>query len=718
MLHIASSPTYPTARDLLADELAFLDLLLARHVARLRATGRFTEDPFRGLHISESDADATLAADEWSDTALDHRIASRRAMIDGAIAASIAAGLRLPLESLARKFGLDDFGAGCLLIAAAASFDRRYETLFAYANNDVARKLASVDLVLDLLAPQSARLDCLAHFRPEAPLVRDRLIVFAENEREMPLPGRSLRVEDRVADALLDLPAQMDARLASFLRCEPADPVWLDPAATAAADASLVCCRHEPSAIVLAGPDDCGQRSLVEALCRKRGLRLIEASMAHPAALELPPERLGQLLAREAIMSDAGLLLAAGPQLPAGRCELVASAAARPGLPLFVAAAHGFDTRIVTRSVTVERCDMPRATAEVRGRWWRSLIGAHALNETAAAGAARLGVTFHLGPNGIAESLRIALRERSHDGSDKLTVDHLATAARRHAAQALPRLARRVEPHCDWSDLVLPGRQIEQLREISAWVELWSQVHGDWGFKTKMPQGHATAALFCGPSGTGKTMAASVVARTVGLDLFRIDLASVVSKYIGETEQNIDRLFDEAMRANAILFFDEADALFGKRTEVRDAHDRYANLEVSYLLQRIEDHEGLVILATNLNGNIDDAFARRLRHIVAFPFPDAGLRTRLWRQAFPAEAPLDAALDLPRIAQNFELSGGNIRNAALAAAFLAASERRAIETCHLMRAIAREFEKLGRPPNGADFGELRGVLDGDDTPTP
>jgi SpoVK/Ycf46/Vps4 family AAA+-type ATPase len=225
-----------------------------------------------------------------------------------------------------------------------------------------------------------------------------------------------------------------------------------------------------------------------------------------------------------------------------------------------------------------------------------------------------------------------------------------------------------------------------------------------------MSLGRGKSALFAGPSGTGKTMAAEVLANELHVDLFKIDLAAVVSKYIGETEKNLSRIFDEARRSQSILFFDEAEALLGKRSEVKDAHDRYANIEIAYLLQKMEEYEGITILATNLRQNIDDAFVRRLRFIVEFPFPEEGFRAQIWKKIWPERAPLDSDVDLAYVARQFELSGGNIRNVALAAAFLARAEGSSIGMGHLLRAIQREMQKLGRICTPEDFGRFAGLV--------
>ncbi|MCW5801358.1 MAG: ATP-binding protein [Deltaproteobacteria bacterium] len=247
-----------------------------------------------------------------------------------------------------------------------------------------------------------------------------------------------------------------------------------------------------------------------------------------------------------------------------------------------------------------------------------------------------------------------------------------------------------------WHELVLAEARLERLQELCDHARHRAVVLERWGFDRRLPNNKGLGVLFAGAPGTGKTLAASIIAGELGLDLFQIDLAAVVSKWIGETEKHLSRIFDEAERGNAVLFFDEADALFGKRTELRDAHDRYANLETSYLLQRIESYEGVVILASNFRRNLDDAFVRRLRFIIEFPLPDAQERLLIWERIWPAETPRAADLDLPLLAERLELAGAHIRNIALAAAFLAAAEQTPVAQRHLLRAARREYQKLGK----------------------
>ena len=258
-------------------------------------------------------------------------------------------------------------------------------------------------------------------------------------------------------------------------------------------------------------------------------------------------------------------------------------------------------------------------------------------------------------------------------------------------------LARKVEPSYTWNDIVLPPDQLAQLGEICNQAKYRHIVYGEWGFDRKLHLGKDLNVLFSGPPGTGKTMAAEVIACELELDLYKIDLSRVVSKYIGETE-NLDRIFTAAESSNAILFFDEADTLFGKRSQVRDAHDRYANIEVGYLLQKMEEYDEIAILATNLRTNMDEAFTRRVKFSVEFPFPEEHYRYRIWQGHFPVEAPADEDIDFSFLARQFKLAGGNIRNIVINASFLAAADGKRIHMKHLILATKREFQKMGPVP--------------------
>jgi SpoVK/Ycf46/Vps4 family AAA+-type ATPase len=277
-----------------------------------------------------------------------------------------------------------------------------------------------------------------------------------------------------------------------------------------------------------------------------------------------------------------------------------------------------------------------------------------------------------------------------------VTADHLFAAARAHSNPRLAQLAHKIVPRYGWSDIILPEDQLDLLHEIIDTVRGRPKVLDTWGVGIKLASSRGVTVLFAGPPGTGKTMAAEIIAGELGLDLYRIDLSTVVSKYIGETEKNIERIFQEAEQSNAILFFDEADALFGKRSEVRDSHDRYANIEISYLLQRMEAYDGVTILATNLRGNLDEAFTRRLQFAVNFPFPEIEDRLRIWHTLFPPDVPIADDVDFGYLSERFRVAGGNIRNIIVSAAYLAAADGERVNMSHLLHGTRRELQKMGR----------------------
>jgi SpoVK/Ycf46/Vps4 family AAA+-type ATPase len=293
----------------------------------------------------------------------------------------------------------------------------------------------------------------------------------------------------------------------------------------------------------------------------------------------------------------------------------------------------------------------------------------------------------------VVSAARLATVRR---GDPALRTEDLLAAAREDSTSRLSDLAYKIRPRHGWDDLILPQEKMTVLREMVAMVRSRPKVLDEWGVIRKLAPSRAVTALFAGEPGTGKTIAAEVVAGDLGLDLYKIDLSSLVDKYIGETEKNLERIFTEAESANAILFFDEADAIFGKRTGVKDAHDRYANVGVSYLLQRMESFDGITILATNLRANLDDAFTRRLHFALDFPFPDAAERLRIWQALFPPDVPAAQDLDLAWLAQRFKLAGGSIRNIIVSAAYLAADAGEEVTMNHLLHGARRELQKMGR----------------------
>jgi hypothetical protein len=356
----------------------------------------------------------------------------------------------------------------------------------------------------------------------------------------------------------------------------------------------------------------------------------------------------------------------------------------------------------VPQEVTLWRVEVDPPDFEARNKAWHSALGKDATEPE----TSRLADTFKFGPHRIKQTVQLASSRAAlrDPAAPQPTTGDLLDSGRALTAPQVGRFVVQIKPRYTWEDIVLPPDKMGQLRSIAAWMQFRRRVHQDWGFGEKLSRGKGLNVLFTGPSGTGKTMAAEILAHELSLELLQIDLSSVVSKYIGETEKNLSAIFREAEQSQSLLFFDEADSLFGKRTEVKDAHDRYANIEVNYLLQRVEQYEGVVVLATNLQRNLDDAFLRRIKEVVDFPFPHDKLRERIWRAHFPPGAPKEADIDFNFLSSQFKLSGGNIKNIVLSAAFLAAAEGRSINMSDLILGTKSEMRKEGKLCTKSDFG--------------
>jgi hypothetical protein len=675
---------------------------LARHVARLRATGRFVEDPFRGLFVGEAEVDAVLAAEPWAETEAAPDPPEATLAVDS------------PLQRLARDLGLGAMEVAVLAAAAAPAFDSGFETLFAYAQNDATRRYPTIGLILDLLtADPLARAEALGLFGPDAPLRAFRLLSSATGDAMA--QHQPLTLEPGVLPLLLGT-ARAEVVLDGALSFEsPPDD------APACDLLSRACFRHAavPLLALLGGPSDSFQRQVAARQAAALQGRLAVLDLAHPAAAALDDATLSALTGRVLRLTDASLFVDTDSTTDVARLARLVRAAPRPGRPVFVAGAVCDHLASLPGCERIEIVLPAPDTATRQACWLRALdalpSGDPALGvriDPTGAGLIRvgpiaetLGRATRLGPTAIAAAVARARTMLT----DRLDLEVLTKASRLQSGPTLARLARLVEPAWSWDDLVLPADQLDELRMLAAAVVQGPRVAVEWGFSAKgLP--NPLVALFSGPSGTGKTMAAGLIAQKAGLALFRVDLSAVVSKYIGETEKQLDAVMREASAVGAALLFDEADALFGNRSEVKDARDRYANQEVAFLLQRIEAFDGLVILTTNLSSHIDHAFLRRIAYPVHFPAPDADLREALWRRAFPRQAPLAEELDLKLLARTFEITGGNIRNAALGAAHLAAAGDRAIGMNDVVRAVAREVRKLGRLPSRAEFGALYAAL--------
>jgi vesicle-fusing ATPase len=601
-----------------------------------------------------------------------------RAVLEGRPVERTPAG-GCSVDLIAERFALSRFERDLLLLCAGVELD----TAFAAACKVCGGAPPTFSFALATLPG--------AHWSaitPTGPLRYWRMIELRPSEQVTAAP---LRIDERVLHFIAGV-SHLDERLQGLVRPGP-PPGFLteaqaDAARRIAALWSAADARDEAwPAVQIVGEADAGRAEVAVAACAAHGLRLNLIRAADLPAAIADRASLQQLWAREAALADCALLVETAD---ADGTEILRGAAAFAADARSVVLVAGREPLPPTGR-PLPRFDVAKPSRAEQAQFWRRALGADA---GAPEGAVEIQIErivahFDFGPAAIAGASAAAL------GGD------LWDACRRQARGGLDDLGRRIEATADWESLVLPAAETDILREIVANVRQRARVYDHWGFAGKSDRGLGVSALFAGSTGTGKTLAAEIMARELELDLFRIDLSQVVSKYIGETEKNLRRVFDAAETAGAVLLFDEADALFGKRSEVKDSHDRYANLEVSYLLQRMEAYRGLAILTTNLPQAIDPAFRRRLRFIVQFPFPETAERAEIWRRIFPAATPTEG-LDVGRLAQ-LNVAGGNIRNIALGAAFLAADAGAPVGMTHLRRAARAEYAKIGRALTGAEL---------------
>ncbi|WP_424922111.1 ATP-binding protein [Streptomyces sp. wa53] len=698
----------------LLERLARLRERVADLVEHRSATDPTATDPMRGMYLTDDavrhllfggaqDA-ARSPGPDGPDTAEDLDPAGEP---DGPAAAEPSDDDRL--HWLAHWLGLRPLDTQILLIALAPDLDRTFESLYAYLNDDVTRRRATVALALDLCGVPTHSAAGRSRFHPAARLLARGLLEVEEPER--PFLSRSLRVPDRVVAHLLgdDTP---DPALDGTVRLLPYLPVEADGEGDT---------EHPEDREDTAGPGtDAPARRLAEQLSSRPltvylrehregdGLAFATAALGAaglPAMHLVPVERQGdhrheehapveraawerppyRELLREARLTGRAIVVTSLPERP----EELIRALAVNDVPVLFADPRPYDPQWCDRGRDPVVLDVPRGRAGDLDAW-RAALGP----EEPEFDLAPVVAAYRLGPEGIERASRAA-RELAAFHGTQLSAAHLRLAARQQSASGLERHARRIRPDVGWNDLVLPEGPLAQLRELVLRAQHRDRVLGDWRLSAGGGRGRGVVGLFAGDSGTGKTLSAEVVAGELGLDLYVVQLPSIVDKYVGETEKNLERIFTEADRTDAVLLFDEADAVFGKRSEVSSSNDRHANMESAYLLQRLESFDGIALLTTNLRSNIDDAFTRRLDLVVDFPFPDEEQRLALWRHSL-AHVPCADDVDPASCAADFELAGGSIRSAVVTAAYAAAGRGDGVSTEDLLAGAQREYRKAGR----------------------
>jgi hypothetical protein len=711
--------SFEDSRALLQAEMAWLDDVLRHLIRGLARPGG--DDGGHGWFISAREAEQLLCPQRQLEVEADEleALRARRRNILARRRASVADGAPLAQLRLADTFRLSPLEELILLACLAPELDAKYGRVYGYLHDDLTRRQPTLQLISAV-----ARLDedCGDLERllldQDLPVFRWQLVSpQSEAAGQHHRLAQGLSIDPRIAGFILELP-ETDARIQPCLRQLPALRDGEDGADghdEIVAQLERLLSKRRQVVAYFHGRGAAEGRRLAQSVCRKRGAGLLHADLgAVLLGVQSGGPAFGEALRRvyrEALLQGAGVYLSGFDRLlddPQARVllhevgELWREAAwftcaegERLWLPSAVAEGVAF---------------LPIALAapeyrERQARWRRALSTTGAELDDQVVGT--LAARYRFTADEIAQAARLASDQARARGAARPDAADVRNACRHFAKARVDGLARQIEPRATWDDLVVPADVRAQLEELCAQVRHRGKVLYEWGFDRRLTLGKGLYALFIGPSGTGKTLAAEVIAHALEFDLLKIDLSAVVSKYIGETEKNLQRVFDSADRADCILFFDEADALFGKRSEIKDAHDRYANIEVNFLLQRLEEYQGVAILASNLAQNIDEAFARRLQFTVEFPFPDERLRLAIWRNHFPKEAPVATELDLEYFAREFKISGASIRKIVLNAAFLAADEGQQIGPSHLLRATRREYERMGKPYLVGERAQLR-----------
>jgi ATP-dependent 26S proteasome regulatory subunit len=589
------------------------------------------------------------------------------------------------IERLTLNFGLSSFERNLLLLCAGVELDSSFATLCVEAQ---AGRISTPTFSLALAALAEPHWSALS---PTAPLRYWKLIEVGPGASLVTSP---LRIDERILHYLAGL-SSLDERLHGVVMpC--LSPGNLPATQQSVANRVVATWRNAKGGyppIQLCGQEDAGLEEVAAVSCAQIGLGLyiLRASSVPQRADDL--ETLLRLWTREWILTDSALLLTIDGDENIESLRAAASFVECAQVPLLVASRQP----LPLRKRTSVRFDIHKPEPAEQSAFWHASLGP--LGEQVNGQIEALVSQFNLGQLAITAISALVHEDQSPD-VEQISAQ-LWETCRAQSRARLDDLAQRTETRATWNDLVLPAMQSQVLQDIVVHVRQREKVYTEWGFAARNHRGLGISALFAGPSGTGKTLAGEILANELHLDLYHIDLSQVVSKYIGETEKNLRRVFDAAEAGGAVLLFDEADALFGKRSEIKDSHDRYANIEVSYLLQRMEAYRGLAILTTNMKQALDAAFTRRIRFIVQFPFPDALQRAEIWSRIFPSDTPTKN-LDIGRLAR-LNATGGNIRNIALGAAFLAADKGKPVGMEHLLRAARAEYAKIERPLTEAEI---------------
>ncbi|MBP1966342.1 ATP-binding protein [Paenibacillus aceris] len=721
-----AAQSYIHAWEHYKDELILLDKKLELlYKRRQKLTPDPQTDSFRGMFVSEDEFIRLIGEQGWDadpqgeEPALLEDIQEMETYIAKRVEESRKKNVFLPLSYVTSVFGLSAIEERFVMLGLAVELDRKYERIFGFLQDDLTSKTPVISLALQVACshPEDMRAARTTFMVPEGRLARYLLQREEQEIRGQSLLSKPLVLDKRIVTFLLDS-GEMDPKLKPAVEMvypdEELAPLLVQEDFQQRLRGFIREAQQAPEAerkrlaFHLWGNPGAGKKLQVKHFSSYFNKPLLIANLAdvllHAASFE---EQVSAIV-REAILHQAVLCFTRLEALYPEEPDL----AAQQRLGRFHELLGGYGGMVFLLAGKFARLNWKPKERLIlehelqvpdeggRERLWAAF--ARELGVSAGVDFRVMSGKFRFTPGQIHRALTLARgysawqREPQAAALESLNTAALYKACYQQVQHKLERKATRIEPRYQWGDIILPPEQKDQLRNACNQVKYRGVVYSDWGFEKKLAYGKGLSMLFAGPPGTGKTMSAQVVAGDLQLELYKVDLSQVISKYIGETEKNLHEIFEEAQLSNAVLFFDETDALFGKRSEVKDSHDKYANIETAYLLQKMEEYQGITVLATNLLNNIDEAFLRRINYVIKFPFPDSEYREKIWQSMFPPAAPLSDDVDFRYLAQRYEIAGGNIKNVVLSSAFLAAEAGEPIRMQHIIKSIRHELQKSGK----------------------
>lgn len=720
---------YKNNYEYLQDLLNLLELQLFLIFKQSNQDLEQDTNKFKGIVLSKTDISAILETPNNDEEELDiilEGISLGKTFIENRVLLTLRKEIFLPLEYVAAAFKLNEFEKLCILLSLSIEMDRKYETIYAYLQNDITKKYPTIDLCLKLYSQsQAKKFFVLSHLNKNSKLFRYFYPFNSSSDESSSLLSKKLILDDRLLSFILNSSSSnthIETYAQLFFYAQELPSLLTDEDIQNKLKNLIekklelkMDFESKKSIIYIQGPTGCGKKLHIKYICKNFNINCILVDLSSIYQKENFEDIL-RIISRESILQQAVIcfynfheILSENENDNNKIYYFLDSFNAFSNI-LFITSHENWKPKKTLKKYEFFKVSFDYPNTLIRKDIWEKLCNEYNIDSSIDLNF--IANKFIFTPNQIKKALLNAKDISIWNHKEFITEAHINEACYNQTCHNLEKKATLIKPIYSWRDIILPKEQIKELEDASNQVKYKHIVLNQWGFDAKLSYGKGLSVMFAGPPGTGKTMAAQVIAKEVNMEIYKIDLSQVVSKYIGETEKNLKEIFDEAKNSNTILFFDETDAILGKRSDVKDSNDRYSNLEISFLLQKMEEHTGVTILATNHLQNIDEAFIRRINFIIHFPFPDPENRKKIWEMIFPDKTPLEDDIDFDYLARKFEISGGNIKNIALSAAFLAASENSYVGMYHILTALKHELRKQGKILLREDFGEYYYYLEG------